>query len=267
MPRALPVIRVIAVAKNTFREAVRNRAFVALTGFAVAFILFSLILSELTVVGQGPRVVVDFGLYAISLFAAATAILMGTLMVYKELERKTIYTILSKPIRRHEFLLGKYLGMVGILVTELLILGLIWSAVLWMQGGALSGEHFKALLLIGFEASLVAAVAVMFSSQSTPALTGLFTLGVFVVGRVVYVLEEMLQGSKGLFVDNPLARLFGQAVTALFPDLSVFNVTQQLLLEVTISWAYLGQAALYAVGYGVIVIGIGMLAFERRDFV
>lgn len=267
MARALPVIRVIAVAKNTFREAVRNRAFVALTGFAVAFILFSLILSELTVVGQGPRVVVDFGLYAISLFAAATAILMGTLLVYKELEKKTIYTILSKPIRRHEFLLGKYLGMVGILAMELLILGLIWSAVLWMQGGAFDGEHVKALVLIGLEASLVAAVGVMFSSQSTPALTGLFTLGVFIVGRVVYVLEEMLQGSKGLFVDNPLARLFGQAVTALFPDLSVFNVTQQLLLEVTISWAYLGQAALYAVCYGVIVIAIGMIAFERRDFV
>ena len=89
----------------------------------------------------------------------------------------------------------------------------------------------------------------------------------FIVGRVVYVLEEMLQGSKGLFVDNPFARLFGQTVTTLFPDLSVFNVTQQLLLEVTISWAYLGQAALYAVCYGVVVIAIGMIAFERRDFV
>ncbi|MDP6944002.1 MAG: ABC transporter permease [Myxococcota bacterium] len=267
MASVLRANRVLAVARNTFREAVRNRAFVGVTCFAIAFILFSLILSELTVVGQGPRVVVDFGLYAISLFASATAILMGTLLVYKELEKKTIYTILSKPIRRHEFLLGKYLGMVGILAMELLVLGLIWGFVLWIQGGAFNAEHIKALVLIGCEASLVAAVGVMFSSQSTPALTGLFTLGVFVVGRVVYVLEEMLQASKGLFVDNPFARLFGQAVTAVFPDLSVFNVSQQLLLEVTISWAYLGQALLYATCYGLIVIAIGMLAFERRDFV
>ena len=157
--------------------------------------------------------------------------------------------------------------MVGILAVELLVLGLIWGGVLWMQGGAFGGEHVKALILIGFEASLVAAVGVMFSSQSTPSLTGLFTLGVFAVGRVVYVLEEMLQGSKGLFVDNPLARLFGQSVTTVVPDLSVFNVTQQLLLEVEISWVYLGQAGLYALCYGVIVITIGMLAFERRDFV
>ena len=259
--------RIIAVAKNTFREAIRNRAFVGLTCFAVAFILSSLILSELTVVGQGPRVVVDFGLYAISLFAAATAILMGTLMVYKELEKKTIYTILSKPIRRYEFLLGKYLGMVGILVMEILVLGLIWGLVLWMQGGAFGPEHIKALILITFEASLVTAVGVMFSSQSTPALTGLFTLGVFVVGRIVYVLEEMLQGTKGLFVDNPFARLFGEVVTTIFPDLSVFNVSQQLLLEVAISWSYLAQSALYALCYGVIVIAIGIMAFERRDFV
>ena len=267
MSKAAALRRINAVAKNTFREAIRNRAFVGLTCFAVAFILSSLILSELTVVGQGPRVVVDFGLYAISLFAAATAILMGTLMVYKELEKKTIYTILSKPIRRYEFLLGKYLGMVGILLMEIIVLGLIWGLVLWMQGGSFGGEHIKALVLIGFEASLVTAVGVMFSSQSTPALTGLFTLGVFVVGRIVYVLEEMLQGTKGLFVDNPFARLFGEVVTTIFPDLSVFNVSQQLLLEVAISWAYLGQAALYALCYGVIVIAIGILAFERRDFV
>ena len=259
--------RVIAVAKNTFREAVRNRAFVGLTCFAVAFILFSLILSELTVVGQGPRVVLDFGLYAISLFAAATAILMGTVMVYKELEKKTIYTILSKPIRRYEFLLGKYLGMVGILLMELLVLGLIWGLVLWTQGADFGLEHVKAIFLIAFEASLIAAIGVMFSSQSTPALTGLFTLGVFVVGRIVYLVEEMLQGTKGLLVDNPIARFFGQGITAVFPDLRVFNVSQHLLLEVTISWAYMGQAALYALCYSVIVVIIGMFAFERRDFV
>lgn len=259
--------RIGAVGANTLREVTRNRALLGLGLFGAAFILFSIALSELSVVGQGERIVVDFGLFAISLFAAVTAILMGTLLVYKEVEKKTIYTILSKPIHRYEFLLGKYVGMVGLLVLELVVLGTIWAMVIWSQGGVFDGEHIKALCLIACEASLVAGIAVMFSSQSTPALTGLFTLGVFVVGRVVSLIEEMLGATRGVFVDNPIARLFGETVVAVFPDLSVFNVNQQLLLEVPISASYMGSSLLYAITYIALTLVLGVLAFERRDFV
>jgi ABC-type transport system involved in multi-copper enzyme maturation permease subunit len=265
--RSKPFGRIIAVAANTLREVTRNRALLGLALFGVAFILFSIALSELSVVGQGERIVIDFGLFAISLFASITAILMGTLLVYKEVEKKTIYTILSKPIHRYEFLLGKYVGMVGLLILELLLLGVIWCLVIYSQGGTFSVEHIKALCLIACEASLVAGIAVMFSSQSTPALTGLFTLGVFVVGRVVNLIEEMLGATRGVFVDNPLARTFGEAVTAVFPDLSVFNINQQLLLDVTVSGSYMGSALLYALSYIALTLVLGMLAFERRDFV
>ena len=261
------ISRVRAVASNTFREAMRNRAFLGLGLFGVLFILFSLVLSELTVVGQGPRVVVDFGFFAVGLFAAATAIVMGALLVYKEVDKKTIYTILSKPLHRYEFIVGKYLGMVSILAAQVIVLALIWTVPLVVQGADVSVEHAKGMLLIVFEVSIVAAVAVMFSAQSTPALTGLLSVGVFVVGRLVYMVEEMLGGTKGLFVDNPIARLFGQGVVAVAPDLSVFNVSQQVLLGVEVSWAYIGHAVVYAVCYVVIILGIAVLGFQRRDFV
>ncbi len=259
--------RVAAVARNTFREAQRNRAFLGLLLFGVLFILFSLVLSELTVVGQGPRVVVDFGFFAVGLFAAATAITMGALLVYKEVDKKTIYTILTKPLHRYEFILGKYAGMVTILAAEVLVLAVIWCVPLLVQGAEIGPDHVKGMVLVVFEVAIVAAVAVLFSAQSTPALTGLLSFGVFVVGRLVYLLEEMLGGTRGLFVDNGFARGFGQVVVAVVPDLSVFDVSQQVLLGVPVSWGYMAHAFAYSGCYVAILLGIAMLAFHRRDFV
>ncbi len=258
--------RLAAVASNTFREAMRNRAFIGLGLLAVAFILFSLVLGQLAVVGQGARVVVDFGLFAVGLLASVTAIVMGALLLHKEVEKKTIYTILSKPVQRYEFLLGKYLGMLGILGVQVASLAGIWWLVVAAQGGDFGIEHVKGMLLILFEASMIAAVAVMFSAQTTPVLTGLFSFGIFAVGRVVSVIGEGLASGRVLFADNGAARAFGEVVVAIFPDLSVFNVSQQVLLGVPITGAYLAQAALYAGCYAAVFIVIGMLAFERRDF-
>ncbi|MGM0577263.1 MAG: ABC transporter permease [Myxococcota bacterium] len=260
-------VRVAAVGRNTFREAVRNRAFLGLVLFAVAFILSSLLMAELAVVGEHTRVVTDFGFFAVGLFAATTAIVMGALLVHKEIEKKTIYTIISKPIRRYEFILGKYAGLVAILVVEIAFLTFVWAGALALQGGEWGLEHLKGMLLVAFEVGLVASVAVMFSAATTPVFTALFSLGVFAVGRTVYLIEEMLQGDKGPFVDNPVARAFGTFVVAVFPDLSVFNVSQQVLLDVAVPWTYLGHAFLYAAAYGAFALGVAMLAFERRDFV
>lgn len=259
--------RVLAVARNTFREVVRNRAFAGLLVFAVAFLLFSLAMSELTVVGQGPRVITDFGFFAASLFGAVTAVVMGSLLLYKELEKKTVHTILSKPIHRYEFILGKYLGIVVLLAAQVLILAVVWALVLASQGADVGLEHAKGMLLVIFEVSLVAAVAVMFSASSTPVLTGLFSLGLFAVGRIVYLIEEMLGGTRGLFVDNPIARAVGEVVVAVTPDLSIYNVSQQVLLEVPVAWSYIGGSLVYGLAYVAIFLAIAIIAFERRDFV
>ena len=258
--------RILAVALNTYREAVRNKAFVGLGLFAVAFLLLSLAMSELTVVGQGSRVVQNFGFFVMSLFGVLTAIAMGTLLVYRELEQRTIYSIVSKPIRRHEFILGKYLGLLTILGVQLVGLGVVWALVMWLQGVTLGVEHLKGWILVFFEVETLAAVAVMFSAWTTPVLSGLFSLGVFAVGRVIPLLEGMLGHSRGLFVENPVLKWVGEAVVRVFPDLGVFDVSQQVLLEVPVSWTYVAHALVYGLAYRVICLVLGMLAFERRDF-
>jgi ABC-type transport system involved in multi-copper enzyme maturation permease subunit len=260
--------RVGAIALNTFREAVRNRAFIAMSVVAVAFIAFSVVLSELAVVGQGPRVVLDFGFFAISLFCVITGVVMGAVLLQREVSDKTIYTILSKPVPRYELLAGKYLGMLGVLGLELVVLTGVWLLVLFAQSADAVGLGiFKGLALIFFELSLVGAVAVMFSAMSSPLVTAVLSTGVFVVGRLVYVVEGMLGQTRGFFQTNPALRPLGEFVTAVFPDLSVFNISQHVLLGVDTPWAYMGQAFLYAAGWSALLLVIGVFAFHRRDFV
>jgi Cu-processing system permease protein len=259
--------RIGAIAHNTMREAIRNRAFIALSVSAVAFLLFSMILSELAVVGQGSRVILNFGFFAISLFVAITAIVMGAVLLYKEVDKKTIYTIISKPVPRYEFILGKYLGLMCILAIELVVLTGVWFLVIVTDGGSLTWAHGVGITLILCEAMIVTGIAVMFSAMTNPALTALFTTGLFAIGRVHYVVQEMLQAHEGVFVDQPWARPIGEAVVGVVPDLGVFNVSQQVLLGLEVGTGYLGQSFIYACGYAAIFLCLGIVAFQRRDFV
>ena len=259
--------RMIAIGLNTFKEAARNRAFIGLMLGALVLILASLVVSELVVFDQRRRVVQDFGLFFISFAGVVTSVTIGVVLVFKELERKTIYSLLSKPVYRHEFILGRYLGMFLILITVTLVLALAWYCVLLLRDVPIRMVFFKAVLLVLAELSIVAAVAVLFSSFSTPVLSGIFTFGIYILGRQVFYIEEMLLARKGLFVSAPQLRPLGKAVTAIFPDLSMFDIGKEILLEVEVPWLYVSQALGYGVAYVVLLVTLAALIFQRRDFV
>src|SRR5690349_13007099 len=222
--------RIAAVALNTFREAVRDRVLYGVLGIATFVLIFTLVLAEVSL-DQQRRVVLDVGLASISLFSIVAAIFLGSSLLYKEIERKTLYVILPKPIRRHEFLFGKYLGIaltafvfvtiqgaVQLLVSSIqagaslpLVLGVLfgmpallglamwkardrtavvvpWSCVALAAAAFVASTTKLALapilcaltLTVG-EVLMLTAVALFFSSFSTPFLTALLTLGVWLV--------------------------------------------------------------------------------------
>ncbi len=259
--------RVGAVAANTVREAGRNRLFFGILGAAVLLLIFSVVLSDLALVDQRARLVQDFGLFTIPLLCNLTAILLGVVLMTKEIERKTLYAILPKPLRRAEFLLGKYLGLVLLLLAELLILTFVWSGVLLLRGGSLTPVIAEALALQFIEIMLVTAVALFFSALSSPILSGVLTAGVFVIGRITYVISELLGAQKGVFVEVPLMRALGRVLLAVVPDLSTFNISDELLLDWTIPNAYLGAATAYGLSWTAVFLVLAVLLFERRDLV
>jgi ABC-type transport system involved in multi-copper enzyme maturation permease subunit len=263
------VRRIVAVARNTFREAARNKILYSLLFFALALIASALALGQLSV-HEERRMIRDVGLFGVDLFSVLIAIFVGANLLYKELALKTVYTILPKPIARWEFVLGKWLGVMATLMIQIVVMGVAVALTLAAQGGrdAVDGALLKALWLLLMNVTVITSVAMLFSSFSSPFLSGLFSLGVFVVGRSipdVHALALRLGGGAG----RALA-----AACAVLPNLHLFTPSGTVVggehvsvHGVFVGPAYLAWTSAYAIGYSALVLGLAMLIFRRRDFV
>lgn len=258
--------RIAAVAGNTLREAGRAKLFYGLVGVAVLLLLGSLLLSDLALVDQKKRLVQSFGMAVIPLVGVGTAILLGATLLHKEIERKTLYAILPKPVRRSEFVLGKFGGLCLLLAAEMLLLTLCWWMVLWLRDGTLTPAMVRGLGLHYIELMLVTAVAMLFSALSRPVLSGVMTAGVFAIGRVSYVLTDLLAAQKGVFAEVPAMRALGKTLVAIVPDLSAFTVSDPILQGWAVPWNYVASAGLYGLCWTAAFVVGAMLLFERRDF-
>ena len=168
--------RIAAVARNTFREAARNKILYSLLFFALALIASALALGELSV-HEERRMIRDVGLFGVDIFSVLIAIFVGVNLLYKELALKTVYTILPKPISRWEFVLGKWLGVMATLVAQIVVMGLAVAVTSWFEGGTetVDAALVKALWLLLMNVTIVTSVAMLFSSFSSPFLSGLFS--------------------------------------------------------------------------------------------
>jgi ABC-type transport system involved in multi-copper enzyme maturation permease subunit len=252
--------RVLTLAGNTVREAVRNKVLYTLVFFAVALIGTGVLLSTLSYVEQ-ERIIQDVGLAAIRLFGVAIAIFVGVGLIHREVDRRTIYTILSKPVSRVEFLLGKYLGLVATLWLQVAVMSVAFVAVSWLAGAPLGLGHAAAIGLIAVELALLVAIATLFSSFTTPMLASLFTTGIFVVGALSRDLRDLGLRSSSEGVRQVLLALY-----RVLPDLESFNLSVQAVHRLPIQPYEVWLPALYAAGYVGMVLLLAVVIFERRDF-
>jgi ABC-type transport system involved in multi-copper enzyme maturation permease subunit len=260
--------KIIAIGINTFREAIRNKVLYSLVFFAVVVIISSLAFGALSV-HEEARLTTDLGLGGMSSFLVLIAIFVGVNLVYKELERKTVYTLIPKPIHRYQFVLGKFTGLVATLVVLLLMMSSVLLLVLFLQGAPLRPQLSMMVVLIFLEVLVVTAIAVLFSSFSTPFLSGLFTVGVFLLGRSVP--DIRLVAEK---LEQPVLPELLRVVARIVPNLRFFYVTgtelhgEQISVHGTfIDWGYVGLAGGYAAFYLAALLLIAIALFSRRDFV
>lgn len=306
--------RVLAVAVNTFREAVRDRVLYGVLGVATFVLLFTLVLAEVSL-DQRLRIVLDIGLASISFFSVVVSIFLGSSLLYKEIERKTLYVILPKPIQRHEFLLGKYLGIVltvfvfvalqgavqlcvssvhadgelpkvfAVLIGMPALLGLLtWKArdrtamvlpwsILTIAAAAWVASTTElplwpvlaALALTMAEVIALTAVALLFSSFSTPFLTALFTFGVWLAGRSADAMVTMKTRHIPIGVQEAM-----KDVARVWPNFNLF-VPGRHTLEAALTTqagpvSYVLNGYAYALAYAVVTLTLAALIFQRRDF-
>lgn len=259
--------QILAIALNTFREAVRNKVLYSLLLFALALILASFFLGEFTL-GQGLRLTRDLGLFGVDVFGVLIAIFLGVNLLYKELQLKTIYTLLPKPIDRHQFVLGKWMGMVMTLAVQVTVMGMVAQGMLLLQGADVEPAMLKALWLLFVNVVVVTSIALVFSAFSTPFLSGLFALGLFIVGRSTPDLLEMgrRMGGGAELVVTGLAKLIPN-LHLFFPSGTIVGVERVTVHQAFVDASYLVWTTLYGFGYSALALGAAILIFRRRDFV
>jgi len=248
-----------AIALNTFREAIRDRVLYLLLVFALIMIAVSRLLSLLTV-GDEIRIVKDVGLSAISLFGVMTAVFVGVSLVYKEIERRTVYTLLANPVHRWQFLVGKFVGLFSVLAMNVGLMSLALFSVVLFYGE--SPLHLvAAVLLILVELALVTAFALLFSSLTNPILAAVWTATAYVVGHLAWSLQLLREK-----VPEGISRWACDAVYWMLPNLDRLNIKAEAIHGQAVSARFLLDALVYGAAYTVLVLLLACWAFERKDF-
>lgn len=253
--------RILVISKNTFREAIRDRILYNLVVFVLLITAAAVILGELTD-GHEARTIVNIGLNAMLLFGAFISIFVGVGLVSKEIEKRTVYAIFSKPVKRSEFVIGKYLGLCLTLLVNVFVMGIgVSLALLYVGGGQMAGSIWGAIFLIFFELAILTAVAILFSSFSSPSLSALLTFLVFIIGHMSGSLRVL-----GATLGSRFAVFFFDAIYYVLPNLAHYSFRTEAANAMSPSVEMLVGGVLYAVIYVTIVLTVSILIFNRRNF-
>jgi ABC-type transport system involved in multi-copper enzyme maturation permease subunit len=250
----------LLIAHNTFREAVRDRVLAGLVVAGFALLALTRIASPLAM-GEDLRLTVDLGLSGITWLGMIVVLMVGSSLVAKEIDRRTIFNLLSRPLPRSVYLFGKWAGLAGALSLVALVLAAALGAVVLLMGHA---EYLpsiaQAAYLACLELAVVTSLAVLFSALSTPVLSALYTLGLFLAGQWCEDLRRFAtQAPDGL-------RTLLETVANLLPNLPLFDIRTLAAGAQTTSPEHLALATVYAALYSGCVLLLGSAAFESRDF-
>ncbi len=286
--------KVLQIAKNTFRESIRDKILYVIAFFAAVMMIASVALGWISATDQ-LQIVQDFSLAILSFFGALMAVFVGTGLIYKEIDKRTIYTILSKPVRRWQFLLGKYLGLLAVLF--LAMIGTLVVSMAFVVYAAMNahtsniaewtervqwGWYAVAVLMVFFELMLVVSIAMFFGSVSSPILSAIFTFSAYLVGQVTATINYMftsftpltpeqtanLDESVTRFASDSyfLLRPLSQFIYYVLPDLKHFQLQNQVVLGPLPTWEQVGTAMAYGIGYSAAVILLTIIVFDRKRF-
>ncbi|OQW59726.1 MAG: hypothetical protein BVN28_10390 [Nitrospira sp. ST-bin4] len=252
-------MKVLSIALNTFRENLRDKLLYNLLIFALLMIGSSLLLMRLTL-GEFHRLLLDIGLGSVNIFSVLIAIFVGIGLVSKEIDKKTIYTIVSKPVARFEFLLGKFFGLTITLLVNMLIMTAGLLAVLIAQSVPIEAVLFQAIGLILLECMVVTAVALLCSTFTSATLSAIFTLAIYVIGHLTADLKTFGQKMDGL------GRSVLEGMYYLLPNLERFNLKGNVTHHIDVPLNELVLIVAYGMAYTAFLLLLASVIFQRRDF-
>lgn len=253
-------MKIRAIALNTFKEAVRNKIFYLLIFFGIFFSLSSKLISMLTI-GDTVKILKDVGLASINFFSVLIAIFTGINLVYKEIEKKTVFFILSKPVERRDFILGKFLGLALTILIALIIMITVFAFFLYLFSGHFDPSILLYFIFLFIELLIIISISILFSSFSTPILSSIFTIVLYLIGHVIWTFNEF----KHKLID-PFEKYFAYFLYYLFPNLEKFNIRESLVLNDPLSAKIIVSTIGYGLFYITGILIVSILIFNKREF-
>lgn len=253
--------KILAIALNTCREAIRNKILLSIALFSIVLVGVSALFGSVSV-GDQVKVIKDFGLFSISFLGALSAIFGGVNLLNNEVKRKTIYNILSKPVARWQFVLGKFIGLS--LTTSILValMGLSLIVFLFVVEGRIDMLIFEAIAFALLECIIIAAITIFFSCMVvTTTLTGFFSFGFYLGGRSIDYLQYFISQKETPWLFKSLIRIFDN----ILPELSMFNVADKIVDGTALSSSHFLAAIAYCFFYSLTAVLLACLVFEKRE--
>jgi ABC-type transport system involved in multi-copper enzyme maturation permease subunit len=253
--------RIAYIASNTFREAVRDRVLYNLIAFVLLLSGAAILVGQISIEIE-KLVVINLGLTAVSLFGIVIAIFIGIGLVSKEIEKRTLYTVLSRPVRRWEFIVGKFFGLSATLVVNTFLMAIgVFAALFYISHKFVRADALilVALYFIVLEFFIICSLALLFSSFSSPLLSAVFAFSLFVIGSFA----EDLRNFAGM--THGFTRWLATGAAYLVPNFSAFNVISSIAHEQPVAGQLVLQNTLYALFYAIMALSGAVLIFEYRD--
>lgn len=251
--------RVVSLALNTFRETIRDRILYVILVFALLMIASTTFLGTLTI-GQDRKILLDVGLASIELFGVAIAIFVGTSLLHKELDKRTVFVVLTKPVARWQFILGKFVGLSATLGILLALMGAAFVGLVLWKTGALPPGILAAVGMIGLQLALLVAVSLFFSTFTSPVMSMVLTFCLYVIGHNTENLHVLSQKA------GPVARAIADGLYYALPNLSTFDVKNAVVYGATVSTGQWFWALAYGGLYTAALLAVAGGIFERREF-
>jgi ABC-type transport system involved in multi-copper enzyme maturation permease subunit len=255
------ILRIWTIAANGFREVIRDRILYVIGFFTILLALGLRLLPEISV-GADQKIFLDLGMAATALLGAIVAIFVGTSLINKEIEKRTVLVLIAKPISRSEFIVGKHLGLVGVLAVVVTIMTVIylgmlsWAKIDYSLPSLLVAQGFLIL-----ELSLLTAVAIVFGVFTSSILATLLSFGVYLMGHISSDLLKLGQISK-----NESIEAFTRGLYVILPNLERFNLKNDAIYGLLPSQGELLQSLIYAVLYTILLLTVAIIIFSRRQF-
>lgn len=264
-------MNILVIAINTFKEAIRDKILYNLLFFALLLISVSLLFATLTV-GDRSKIIIDLGLASINIIGILISVFLGIGLISKEIEQRTIFTIIAKPVPRYQFLTGKYIGLIATITVNTIIMGiglylaLIFNEYLWGRGGHgisnVNVDIWKAIYLILIEFMVMTAIAILFSTfSSSSTLSAIFALAAYVVGHLTEELK--LIGDK--IANFPIKAVIN-FFYYLLPNLDNFNIKGRVVYGIDVPFSYIIFVTLYGLLYIACLLLLSGIIFQKRDF-